>query len=83
MVLLADKNAKAYVADDMYYQRDRGFHEDNGVIWGADSFQDYQKDDKYGLNAFVHINNWEQVKERKMTIEEIEEKLGYEVEIVV
>lgn len=82
MVLLADKNGKTYVADDMYYHKDRGFHEDDGGIWDADAFQGYQEGDRYGLHAFVHIDNWEQVKKRKMTIGEIEDKLGYEIEIV-
>lgn len=83
MVLLADKNGKAYVASDMYYQKDRGFHDNDNNEWDADSFMNYQEDDKNGLNAFIHIDNWDQVKKRKMKIEEIEEKLGYEVEIVV
>ncbi len=82
MVLLADKNGKTYIANDMYYQRDKGFHEDNGNTWDADAFTNYQENGKYELNAFVHIDNWEQVKKRSMTLEEIEEKLGYEVEIV-
>ena len=82
MVLLADKNGKAYMADEMYYHKDKGFHDDNGDEWDADSFQDYVEDGKCGLNAFIHITNWEEVKKRKMTLEEIEDKLGYEVEII-
>jgi hypothetical protein len=82
MVLLADTNGKTYKSDEMYYHKDKGFHDDHGETWDYDAFRDFHENGRYGLDAFVHTCEWEEVKKRKMTIEDIEEKLGYEIEII-
>jgi len=77
MVILADQNNKLYICDDMYYKNGIGFHDSRGHDWEAIAF-----DNVGGLNEFIHMEGWDEVEPRKMTLDEISEKLGYKVEIV-
>jgi hypothetical protein len=82
MVLLADKNGKTYKSDELYYHKNKGFHDSDGFEWDYDAFKNFQENGRCGLNAFVHTADWEEIKKQRMTLKEIEDKLGYEVEII-
>lgn len=67
------KTGKVYKSNYMRYSSDEGFTDIKGYRWYAE--------------AFVYINNvmnlsWEIVEPKKMTLKEIEEILGYQIEIV-
>jgi hypothetical protein len=82
MVALADKNSKVYRSCDIMYQRGKGFYDSDGDIWSADSFSEYEENGYRELDAFMHIDDWEEVIKRKMTQKDIEAVLGYEVELI-
>lgn len=77
MVALADKNGKIYKNEDLRYSREKGFYNKNGkkalVMYEMETEQ---------LNVFLHDSNWNEIKPRKITIEEIEMILGYPIEII-
>jgi hypothetical protein len=77
MVALADKDGKTYQSGEMYYQKDKGFHDEFGREWEASAYNC-----ENGLSRFIHEDEWELVAKRKMTIQEIEDILGYNIEIV-
>lgn len=70
----AKKTGKTYIVDSMRYSVNKGFHDSYGRPWDASAF-------KY-LNEVIHLDGWKLLEPKKMTLKEIEEKLGYEIEIV-
>lgn len=77
MVALADKNRKTYVNGKLRYNKEKGFHDERGNTSTLE--YEYEVDQ---LNAFIHDFDWEELKPKKMTIEEIEKTLGYSIEII-
>ena len=72
MVELADNNGKTYTSRDLYYQRDKGFTDNEGVIWGAGAYCDC--DD--GLNTFIHEDGWVEITQ-EYTLEELYAVVGH------
>lgn len=70
----AKVTGKTYVAKDMRYSKVKGFHHSNGSKWEANAFT--------FLNDLFSVDWWEELKPTKMTLKEIETKLGYPIEIV-
>lgn len=71
----AKKTGKTYIVDSMRYSFNKGFHDSCGRPWDACAF-------KY-LNEVIYLDGWKLLESKKMTLKEIEEKLGYEIEIVI
>ena len=69
----AAKTGRSYISDDMRYSSNSGFVNKLGYKWPSNSF-------KY-INDIMNLS-WEIIGPKKMTLKEIEEKLGYEIEIV-
>lgn len=74
MIKKAEITGKTYVSEDMRYSKAKGFHDSEGFGWGGYSFE--------YLNDVLDIDNWEELEPKKMTLKEIETKLGYPIEIV-
>lgn len=74
MMNKAKENGKTYITEDMRFSTKKGFHEDNGSPWNANAFRT--------LNQVIEIDDWKLLEPKKMTLKEIEEKLGYEIELV-
>lgn len=74
MMNLATQTGKSYINKDMRYSAKKGFYDDCGDPWDADAFNT--------LNDVLDLDNWEETKTREMTIEQIEEILGYAITIV-
>ena len=74
MMNKAKENGKTYITEDMRFSTEKGFHGDNGKPWNASAFST--------LNQVIEIDDWELLEPKKMTLKEIEEKLGYEIELV-
>lgn len=70
----AKKTGKTYTADNMRYSVNKGFHDIYGSDWVTRGFKH--------LNEVMDINYWKLEEPKKMTLKEIEEKLGYEIEII-
>lgn len=74
MMNKAKENGKTYITEDMRFSIEKGFHEYNGRPWDANAF--------LTLNQVIEIDDWELLEPKKMTLKEIEEKFGYEIELV-
>ena len=73
MVALADKDGKTYESKFGWYSKNQGF----GLNLG---FREWNRE---LINEITHDNSWQLKKEKKkMTKEEIEKELGYEIEII-
>lgn len=70
----AEETGKTYVTCDMRYSHQDGFHESGGKPWNADAFKT--------LNDVIAIDDWELLKTKKTTLKEIEQALGYPIELV-
>jgi hypothetical protein len=81
MITVADISGDVYIKDDMRYQKDKGFYDDMGEIWGINAFTG-MGDEKGDLYYVIHMTDWKKYTKQKMTIAKIEEELGYEIEIV-
>lgn len=74
MMNKAKENGKTYIVDSIRYSVNKGFHDCCGIPWDADAFRT--------LNQVIEIDDWKLLEPKKMTLKEIEEKLGYEIELV-
>lgn len=72
----AEKTGKTYIARDMRYSVEKGFFDSNGKPWAANAFKD--------INDIMNVGGWKLLETdiKKMTLKEIEDKLGYRVELV-
>lgn len=55
MVSQADKDGLTYQCSDMYYSKEKGFHDSRGVAWSSLSYSDVPG----GLNTFIHEDKWD------------------------
>lgn len=53
MVAQADQDGLTYRTDDMYYNKDKGFHDYQGDEWDVLAW-----DMTDGLNRFIHADGW-------------------------
>lgn len=74
IVILADTDGKTYVSGGMRYNKVLGLHDNLGRKWPADAFG--------SCNELIHLKGWHRIHKKKITKEEIEKKLGFEIEIV-
>lgn len=75
MMNKAKDDRKTYITGNMRYSSDKGFHQDNGIPWDAKAF--------LTLNEVLELDDWELLDEvKRMTLKEIEKKLGYKIELV-
>lgn len=80
MMRRAEVTGKTYVVNDLRYSRDKGFHSKSDDKWEARAF-------RY-LNDLFDIEGWKELEPqkitlpKKMTLKEVEEKLGYPIEII-
>lgn len=73
MYAKAIEDGKTYRASDMFYSRDKGFHDDDGYIWSWEAYSHYRD----GYEAFLSTDGWEEVlEERVFTLEEIEKYIN-------
>lgn len=74
----AQKTNKTYISGNsltsMRYSVSKGFHDEGGKEWEGDAF-------KY-INNIFDINTWQLLKHKKMTLEQIENELGYSIELI-
>ena len=72
----AERTGKTYIAKDMRYSVEKGFFDSNGKPWAASAFKD--------INDIMNVGGWKLLETviKKMTLKEIEDKLGYRVELV-
>lgn len=70
----AKKTGKTYIVNSMRYSVNKGFHDSYGRPWNASAF-------RY-INEIMCLDEWKLLEPKKMTLKEIEEKLGYKIEIV-
>lgn len=79
MVKLADEDGKTYTCGDspnsFKYSKEKGFYTDNNPGCGEVMFV------KGGLSNFVHIDKWEELKPKEMSLYAIEKVLGYPVRV--
>lgn len=68
------KTGRTYIIHSMRYSANKGFHDSCGKPWNASAF-DY-------INEIMSLDEWKLLEPKKMTLKEIEEKLGYEIELV-
>ena len=78
----AQTDGKTYYDYDMRYNKKYGFHDSEGEPWGTKLFN--------SVNEIFEGDNWEELDpeddvdyEKPMSIEEIEEELGYKIKIVL
>ncbi len=81
MLNKAEKDGKTYCDYDMRYNKKYGFHDSEGDPWGTKLFSN--------VNEIFEGDHWEELDpeddvdyEKPMSIEEIEEELGYKIKIV-
>lgn len=78
MMKEAEKTGKTYIIDDMRYSVKKGFHDDYGDEWDANAFD--------VLNDVMNLSGWKVLDlnspPRKMTLVEIENELGFRIELV-
>jgi uncharacterized protein CbrC (UPF0167 family) len=68
MYAKAIEDGKTYRASDMFYNREKGFHDDDGYIWSWEAYSHHRD----GYDAFLSEDGWEEVaEERLFTLEEI------------
>lgn len=70
----AEKTNDTYIASDMRYSKKSGFHDDCDKPWDADAF--------IHLNEVVDIDDWKLSTVKEMTMEEVEEELGYKIKLI-
>lgn len=75
----AEKTGKTYITGSMRYSVENGFHDNCGEPWNADAF-DY-------INEIMALDKWRllelrEMSVKKMTLKDIEERLGHRVELV-
>lgn len=76
MVALADENGKIYQTGNMYYQKNKGFHDYDNSEWEATAF-----DFKNGLSYFIHLNDWSEIPPR-YTHAQLIKLIGHDFEYV-
>lgn len=74
MMKKAEVTGKTYVVNDLRYSKDEGFHDKIGNKWKGGAFP--------YLNDLLDIKDWEELEPKKMTLKEVEAKLGYPIEII-
>lgn len=76
MLMEAVETKGTYVSNNLRYAIEKGFHnEDNeALIWDENRFDT--------INDFFNLDDWKILSPNKMTLEEIEKKLGFQVEII-
>lgn len=78
MINEAQKTNKTYISGNnitsMRYSVSKGFHDEEGEEWKGCAFE--------YVNYIFDINTWQLLKSKKMTLEQIEKELGYNIEIV-
>lgn len=72
----AGRTGKTYITGSMRYSVENGFHEDNGKPWAANAFEN--------INQIMALDKWKVLENvtKKMTLKEIEDKLGHKIELV-
>ena len=72
----AERTGKTYIAGDMRYSAEKGFFDSNGKPWAATAFTN--------VNDIMNVDGWKLLETniKKMTLKEIEDKLGYKIELV-
>ena len=71
----AEKTGRTYITEDLRFSMKNGFHNNYGKPWSANAFSE--------LNDVLKLDDWELLDEvKRMTLKEIEEKLGYKIELV-
>ena len=75
MMKEAEKTGQTYVTEDLRFSIKNGFHNNYGRPWSANAFSE--------LNDVLKLDDWELLDEvKRMTLKEIERKLGYKIELV-
>ena len=76
MMKEAEKTGKTYIAKDMRYSVEKGFFDINGKPWAANAFKN--------INDIMNVDGWKLLETdiKKMTLKEVEDKLGHRVELV-
>lgn len=75
MMKEAEKTGQTYVTEDLRFSIQNGFHNSNGKPWSANAFST--------LNQVLKFDDWKLLDEvKRMTLKEIEKKLGCKVELV-
>jgi len=83
MVALAEKSGRTYKNCAMYYNKGVGFFDaETDREWDYNSFSSESTGKPNGLYRFIMCDGWEICEKRKMTKEQIEEKLGFKIEII-
>lgn len=75
----AEKTGKTYITGNMRYSVENGFHDSSGEPWEADAFN--------YINEIMALDKWRlleisEMTAKKMTLKDIEERLGCRVELV-
>lgn len=74
----ARKTNKTYISGNnltcMRYSVSKGFHGEDGKEWDGDAFE--------YVNDIFGIDMWKLLEPKKMTLKQIEEELGYSIELV-
>lgn len=77
MMTEAIQTGRTYIKDDMRYSDEKGFHNSAGDPWPAGRFN--------SVNEIMSLSGWRPLqfsKTKRMTLKEIEEKLGHGVELI-
>lgn len=72
MLNFTEGTNNVYVAGDMRYSKEKGFHDKDGRKWHAGTFDT--------IDEVFQINSWHLIP--KITMKEIEKRLGYEFELI-
>ena len=74
----AEKTEKTYITGNMRYSVENGFHDSTGKPWEADAFT--------YVNEIMSLDKWKLLEveqtPKKMTLKQIEEKLGHRIELI-
>lgn len=74
----AQKTNKTYISGSnitcMRYSTTKGFHDEDGKEWDGEAFE--------YVNDIFGIDMWRLLEPKKMTLEQIEKELGYNIELV-
>lgn len=72
----AEKTGKTYITKDMRYSVEKGFFDSYDKPWAASAFKD--------INDIMNLDGWKllETKIKKMTLKEIEKKLGHKIELI-
>lgn len=74
MMFIANSSEETYKLNDLYYNKKNGFTDKYGSEWKGYTFST--------LNEFINETGWNKIERNKMTLSQIEEKLGYEIELI-